>query len=318
MKPLGKFLSAFLTAAVLAAVPAPAAAAGSSAAQFLKLGFGARSLGMGEAFVAVADDPSVVYYNPAGLAPYPGGEGRYAAFSHAWHIQDMGISQAAYVARPWGASLSYFSAGELEGRDDNQVRTGNFTASDIALSAGRGWTLGRVRAGATFEYVGQQIKNYSANAVAVNAGALYGLEELPVTFGASVSNLGSKVKFRDESFPLPLIFRAGTAVRLSSARTLLTAQLDLPNDDGGSLRLGAEYSLAESLRLRLGYKTSSSGDRDAILGKELGNAGASGVSGLYGFFFGLGIVYREFNLDYALTPYGDLGNAHRFSLSFKF
>ena len=40
----------------------------SSAAQFLKLGFGARALGMGESFVAVADDISSVYYNPAGLA----------------------------------------------------------------------------------------------------------------------------------------------------------------------------------------------------------------------------------------------------------
>ena len=318
MKSLGKYLSALLIVLFFLSGPSGAAAADSSAAQFLKLGFGARPLGMGEAFVAVADDLSAIYYNPAGLAPYSGGEGRYASFSHAWHIQDMGISQAAYITRPWGLSLTYFSAGEIQGRDSGQNITGNFTASDIALSAGYGWTLGRLKVGAAIEYVGQQIDNNSANAVAVNAGGLYGLEDLPVTFGASVANLGTRVKFIDESYPLPLIFRAGAAVRLAKAKTLLTAQFDLPNDDSGALRLGAEYSLAESLRLRFGYKTSSSADRDAILGKELGDTGGSGVSSLYGFFFGLGIVYRDFDLDYALTPYGDLGNAHRFSVSFKF
>ena len=45
-------------------------AAESSAAQFLKLGFGARALGMGESFVAIADDISAIHYNPAGLAAY--------------------------------------------------------------------------------------------------------------------------------------------------------------------------------------------------------------------------------------------------------
>ena len=36
-------------------------------AGFFDLGVGARPLGMGHAFVAVADDVNAVYYNPAGL-----------------------------------------------------------------------------------------------------------------------------------------------------------------------------------------------------------------------------------------------------------
>ena len=42
--------------------------AGTSSATFLRIGVGARAVGMGETFVAVANDPSAVYWNPAGLA----------------------------------------------------------------------------------------------------------------------------------------------------------------------------------------------------------------------------------------------------------
>jgi opacity protein-like surface antigen len=301
---------------LLALAPA-AGAAESSAAQFLKLGFGARALGLGEAYVAVADDAAAVHYNPAGLAPGAGAQRRGAAFSHSWHIQDMGISQAAYLAPPWGMLLTYFSAGELEGRAANGALTGNFTAGDLALSAGRGAALGRLRVGAAVKYIGQRIKDSSAGAFAADLGLLYRLEGAPLTLGASVANLGTKIRFEEESFPLPLVVRAGAALRLARAKTLLAAQLDLPNDSVPALRLGAEYAPAEALRLRLGYKTSSASDKDAILGRELGG-GASGVSALYGFFAGLGLEYGDLRLDYALAPYGELGNAHRFSFAAEF
>jgi len=40
---------------------------GTSSGTFLKIGVGARAVGMGEAFVAVANDPTTIYWNPAGL-----------------------------------------------------------------------------------------------------------------------------------------------------------------------------------------------------------------------------------------------------------
>ena len=42
--------------------------AGITTAQFLKIGVGARASAMGEAFTAVANDASALYWNPAGLA----------------------------------------------------------------------------------------------------------------------------------------------------------------------------------------------------------------------------------------------------------
>ena len=64
----------WIALAVLGTIAGPARAAdvfekvGTFDGQFLKIGIGARASGMGGAFVAVADDPSAVFWNPAGLA----------------------------------------------------------------------------------------------------------------------------------------------------------------------------------------------------------------------------------------------------------
>ena len=44
---------------------------GTSVAQFLKLGISARTIGMGGAFVAVANDVSTIYWNPSGITNLP-------------------------------------------------------------------------------------------------------------------------------------------------------------------------------------------------------------------------------------------------------
>src|SRR5436190_674695 len=53
--------------------------AGTSSATFLRIGVGARAVGMGETFVAVANDPSAIFWNPAGLASL---QRRELAISH--------------------------------------------------------------------------------------------------------------------------------------------------------------------------------------------------------------------------------------------
>jgi len=292
----------------------PLDAAQSPAAQFLNLGFGARALGMGEAFTAVADDVSCVYYNPAGLAR--GAAGRQLAFSHAWHVQDTAVSQAGFMRRPYAASLTYFSAGELEGRDAAANPTGNFTARDLAFGLSRGLLLGGLQAGVTGKVISQKIKSSGATSFAADLGLLYRFEGTPYSVGAALLNFGTRVKFEEESFPLPLKLKMGAAAAFSS-RLLLAVDAELPDYGQAAARLGAEYRGLEGIALRFGYRTASSAQRDAILGRGFGDS-VTGVDAMYGFFAGVGFEYSGFNLDYALLPYGDLGSAHRFSFGVRF
>ena len=60
--------------------------AGISTAQFLKIGVGSRSTAMGESFVAIANDASALYWNPAGLVQFDQDQ---VMFSHNQWVVDI-------------------------------------------------------------------------------------------------------------------------------------------------------------------------------------------------------------------------------------
>lgn len=62
-----RFVPALLLAALATAAPSPAGAT-RYAGEFLRIGVGARALGMGSAFMGLSDDGTAAYWNPAGLA----------------------------------------------------------------------------------------------------------------------------------------------------------------------------------------------------------------------------------------------------------
>ncbi len=64
------------------------------AGEFLRIGVGPRALGMGGAFVAVADDVTAGYWNPAGMAQL---DSRVAALMHSEQISGLAYDYAAYV-----------------------------------------------------------------------------------------------------------------------------------------------------------------------------------------------------------------------------
>src|SRR5215831_18795257 len=106
-------LLALAVGAALAVAPVSARAqsslggqrAGTSSATFLRIGVGARAVGMGETFVAVANDPSAIFWNPAGLASL---QRRELAISYVQWPADVNYNHLTMImpSRRLGGSLA--------------------------------------------------------------------------------------------------------------------------------------------------------------------------------------------------------------------
>ncbi|TMQ67351.1 MAG: UPF0164 family protein [Candidatus Eisenbacteria bacterium] len=290
-----------LTLLILALPGTALAAPGETGFAFLKLGVGARAMGLGSAYVALADDPTAIYWNPAGLAAISGTQ--VTAMHNEW-IQDFRQEFVAVGGHlgpgALGVGMSGFYSSEFERRDDTGVLTGHYGFNDIAVTGAYGARVYEgLDAGVAVRYIREMIDQWDATAVTGDVGARYRLGETGVSFGAAVQNLGSDAKFISVTFPIPLTWRAGAAVsrQLPSlqGRGTLTTEIRKARDDKTHVHAGAEYSYRDRLALRVGGKFGY--DDESVS-------------------FGLGLVKDWIHFDYALVPLSsDLGTTHFFSLT---
>ena len=298
---------ALLIAVMLSGLTVPAlyAGAGSDAAAFLKIDAGARAAAMSGAFVAVGDDASSVFYNPAGPALARNQE---LMLAHSEWLEGLRNEHAAYV-HPVSPKLTIFTGltaliiPSMDKLDVGGYKTGSFSAMDGAAGAGFSWAFDDDLFGGLFiKTVYQQADTRKAFAYAGDFGLIktYGNT---VRLGLAAQNLGTPMKLYTESFDLPFTCRAGAAYRVRDMAWLI-AELVKAGESDTAFAAGAEgeYSFAprETIFARLGYKTGRSK-----------NAG-SGISA------GVGLQSNDLRLDYAFSPFGDLGDTHRISLTLKF
>lgn len=287
---------------LLAVVPGRAfAAPGDTGFAFLKLGVGARAMALGSAYVALADDPTAIYWNPAGLAAISGTQ--VTAMHNEW-IQDFRQEFAAVGARmgpgTLGVGFSGFYSSEFEKRDDTGVLIGHYGFNDIAVSGAYGVRVVEgLDAGVAVRYIREMIDQWDATAFTGDIGARYRLSNTGVSFGAAVQNLGAEPKFINETFRLPVTWRIGAAASRSlsslQGRGTLSAEVRKSYLDDTHLHVGAEYLYRERVALRVGEK----------FGYDDENVS-----------FGLGLAKDWVHFDYALVPMSsNLGTTHFFSLT---
>lgn len=282
-----------------------------SGADFLNIAVGARPVGMGSAYTAVADDINAIYWNPAGLASLSKKE--IGAMHSQWLLGSnydfvgFGLPVRKGVL---GFGISRLSQGDFESRAANRQSLGSFKAFDQSFSLAFGRPLGeRSSFGVGVKFIQSRIGQDSASSFALDFGILHRVSNYPVSIGLAVQNLGPGMKFISQSDPLPLSITAGLAYRILPGMNMALDVKRLINDQETVFNFGTEYQLLGAMALRSGY--AMAGNRRF----ETGGGKGFGIEGLTG---GVGLMMMGTRLDYAITPFGDFGNSHRISLNCKF
>ena len=307
-----RFTYIFITILMLACISVAADStdihenAGTRAMTFLKIGVGAEAMGMGESQVAATDDLYASYWNPAGLTRLQNPQ--IALMHNEWFAginhEFVGFALPLGNVGTVGASASYLSFGELQGRDRDGNETTVFRPYDLALILSYARGFGDSLAfGTNAKFLREQIADETGTGIAFDFGGLYTFQEIPLSLGFNAQHVGPRVQFIEEAFGLPFTFRLGVAYRLWSEALMLTMDIIRPSDNDVATGVGAAYTIGNILQLRTGYKYK-------IGGNDLG-----AMSGLTG---GFGLTLRQFQIDYALVPFGVLGLTHRFSLVASF
>ncbi|MBA3065730.1 PorV/PorQ family protein [bacterium] len=280
---------------------------GTCGAGFLKIGIGAKPMGMGGAATAVSDVNSL-YWNPAGLASL---RNREIIAMHTQWFEDTSIEflGAAIPAGSavFGLSMTYLAISDLEARiADTTLPDDTFGANDTAVGVSYAKKLGGMDTGITVKALKSSIGSDSSNvALAADAGIIkkgLSLSGKPLSLALVLKDFGTKIKFDTKQDNLPSVIKMGMGVEISPQLTV-AADLNLPRDNEVNLNIGFEYMLpVEAVRfpVRMGYKTLN--DFDTIDGFSAG--------------FGIGI--GSYNMDFAWVPYGDFDDTYRMSLSGKF
>lgn len=268
-----KRFKSILTVLLVLAFAIPNVFAVSEAAVlFLLITPNARAGGMGEAFVAISDDVSASYWNPAGLAFQEGKQftSMYSKWLPQFNLPDLYYLFGAYRQSikglgTIGFNVTYINLGEQNVTGENSPEVlATFNSNEWAMvvsyatllseNTGVGLNLRFIRSNLSSVGAGSEQGNGQANAFSIDFGILkknFFINRL--NFGLNISNIGSKITYVDASQadPLPTNFRIGFAYKIIEQEfNRLTLAVDMnklivnKNEDGTSDSVLKAFSTA--------------------------------------------------------------------------
>ena len=320
---------------------AQARKAGINSAAFLKVGVGARQIGMGSAVTSTNGDVTNMFWNPAGIA-LNGEKGQVSFTYNSWI---GGLTQNAVAADyklegigTLGIGVMTFGMTGIPA--DRDVYPGNPVLQALQIDQASSSTtpydyldmlaqvtystyvMDRLALGASAKLIHEKIDDMNASAIAFDLGSVYNIGLLDWSIGARVSNLGSDIKFYDYPSPIPLTFSMGTSmvpIRAGSSAVMLAVDLVKPQDGLQYYYSGFEYNYDNTIFLRGGWKFNYSFLGLAGDGIDEGTSLRGGVqTSLEKGSLGAGVrvpmdVYM-LSLDYSYTVFTGFSDVHRITL----
>lgn len=274
----------------------------------LKNQINVRAAGMGNAQAAVLGEGSAAYdYNPAALLDIK--HPRVAATYYSGLAEDAfgSISYDMRLRDGWNmmSHFLYYDAGVMElVTYDGDISNIN-AQRDMLLSLGAAKRFGIMGQVVAFGVSAKMlystlVEEYSAFALAGDLGVYYEIKPLAenLNVGLALKNIGTPIQYDTTADPLPAYGLAGLSYAFDpdpvvNIRFAGDVQYDLEEKWNGNV--GLEVFIADMVAVRGGYK----------LGVDMGGITA-----------GLGVVWQNFSLNYALSFVEVLNSAHRVSLGY--
>jgi hypothetical protein len=307
---------------------------GTSVANFLKIGMGAKAVGIGESAVTQAEDAACLFWNPGAITHI----GRPSAvFSSVQWFVETNVSYLAVTVPfdigTFGLDVGYFGSGDIEEttllRQDGTGRVVSANDMAVGLAYARDFT-DRLSVGIKAKYIREELAAVAADAFAFDVGSVFTTSFLnDLKIGIALTNFGGTMQFggrellvsntipesptnkqipavlQTSEWSLPLTFRFGIATDIvrSDVTTLMVSYTIADSRDFGARHnIGSSVAFSNiagqvSIAFRGGYRFGYD--------EQTFSAG-----------FGVGYDLASFgriSVDYAYTDFGRLQGVHQFT-----
>lgn len=272
---------------------------------FLRLPVSAHAAALGgENITIIEDDPALMFSNPALAASV---NDKTIGLSYMNYMDGVNYMSASFnkilkEKATLAGGIQYVNYGKMKQTDENNVQSGEFSASDIAIDAIFSYQLSeRIVGGITAKFIMSYIGSYSSMAVGIDLGVNYYDPDREWSISAVAKNLGGEVKAYDEEFgKMPLDLQVGVSKTFAALPVRLSATLvDLTHYNysfKNHIILGADVLLSQSLWIGAGYNFRRVEEMKISDGESESSHGA-------GLSFGAGLNLERFKLNVAYGKY---------------
>ncbi|HOJ86059.1 MAG TPA: PorV/PorQ family protein [Elusimicrobiales bacterium] len=289
---------------------------GTTAASILKLNINPRCVSMGEACTSDISDASAIDINPANLVKIP----KNSLFlSHNIFFENITLESLSFAANlgkntgTFGIGVKYLNWGKIEKTDDYANDMGSFSPNEMVVELGfasylTGLTKDpeeRIVFGGIGKFIQNKIEK-SATTLSADIGILFPyMFDRKLALSLVFQNIVGSIKMDQENYDITKIIRLGSSVFITRNMTI-NSDIIMPQDRFLYWSIGFEERIKINKRTQFSLRAGAN------------TRNISDMEGLRSVSFGFGIKHWDYLFDYSFSPFGNLGNIHRISLTINY
>lgn len=216
----------------------------------------ARAIGMGGAFTAISNDPSAIYYNPAGLADLsqqPAFTSMFSILEHRRTHSILAWGQKLTDEIGIGAGINAFTSGSFISRDIKNTHIKHINSLDYSFTVGASYNMDYAATGVAIKYLHSGLNglDFGMSGFAVDFGTKLNILDM-FSFGLAMQNVGSytcwdenKATGKSEEDYLPFTVRTGVAFEIALNENSYTTRSTITGEEETLYTPATHYAVVD-------------------------------------------------------------------------